>query len=102
LAAALFRAGRLKEAVDEYGKVQNENQLTVFDWLYQAMIHQQLGNADEAKKLLEKSQEWLDRPLGEKTSGITVESTLPWHVRRQAHLIRTEAEKAINGTKEDQ
>jgi hypothetical protein len=42
------------------------------------------------------------RPLGEKTSGIKVESTLPWHVRQQAHLIRKEAEKAINGTKEDQ
>jgi WD40 repeat protein/serine/threonine protein kinase/tetratricopeptide (TPR) repeat protein len=73
---ALYRAGRLTEAVDALTEHLRElddnrppapagNGTPVFrtDWLYLAMAHQRLGNAAEAKKWREKAAQTLDTVL---------------------------------------
>ncbi len=57
--AALFRAGRHKEALNRFEQAHRVFQPRAWDWLFLAMIHGRLGHAEEAGRLLEKADRWI-------------------------------------------
>src|SRR5262249_11431064 len=77
---ALYRAGRLPEAVaalderlreyDRLARPQGPNAAPVFrrEWVYLAMAHQRLGNAEEAARWLERAEDAFERPAPAGTS----------------------------------
>ena len=61
----------------------------LFDWLYLAMIHQQLGHEKEAREWMAKAAEDLDRgPPRNRHSR-------SWSSRLELKMLRAEAEKLL-------
>ncbi len=91
LGAALYRAGRWKEAVrsqTEAAKIAG-NDGTVEEWIFLALGHAQLGQKDEARRWLKRAAEWLERAR---------ERTPPphWADRLEIEVLRREAEGLLN------
>jgi serine/threonine protein kinase/tetratricopeptide (TPR) repeat protein len=69
LGAVLYRAGRFEEALKRlteaeaaFQEARNPLSTVIYNWLFQAMTRHRLGQADEARKWLEKAVEAIDRP----------------------------------------
>jgi tetratricopeptide (TPR) repeat protein len=99
LGVALYRADqldlsiqRLNEAIQIHG-----NGGTVADWLFLAMAHQRLGQADEAWKWLDKAVQWIDTADSPKSSN-SAGPGQPWNDRLEIQLFRREAETLVEGT----
>lgn len=87
LGAALYRAERYEDAIralDNAIKVWGKDD-TVWDWLYLAMAHHQLGSTMSAKSYLERAQNQIDQ--------ITF-----WSNRLELMLLRREAERLLGKT----
>jgi tetratricopeptide (TPR) repeat protein len=95
LGAALYRAGRFKEAVIQLDKATDlpadPFQAVEYTWFFLAMAHQRLGHAEEGRKWLEKAQKQME-------STNTAEQ--PWNRRLTLQLLRHEAE-AMLGIKDE-
>ncbi|MCI0743225.1 MAG: protein kinase [Gemmataceae bacterium] len=93
LGAALYRAGRFDDAVqklDEAIKVWGKGD-TPWDWLFLAMAHHRLGQADLAKSNLDRAARWIDQRTSKGASG-----TLLWSNRLELALLRREAEATLS------
>ena len=99
-AAVLYRLGRYREAIARMDETlrayppagaDRPNEGTVIDWLFRAMAHQQLGEAAEARR-------WLDRALA-RIDQMERDGSLPWPYRLECNLLRREAEGLIQGGK---
>jgi tetratricopeptide (TPR) repeat protein len=92
LGAILYRAGQYKEAVAELNKAIKLNQKggTAADFLFLAVAHHRLGQADEARQ-------WLDRARQELEKNPPVH----WSVQVEFQLFRREAEALIEGPAPD-
>ena len=103
LGAALYRAGRFDDATLRLKEVHAEwDQAEVTPtacccpahaWLFLAMAHQRRGNAEEARRWLDKAIQW--------TAEVLQEGTLPnglplsWSRRLALELLRREAEATV-------
>jgi WD40 repeat protein/Tfp pilus assembly protein PilF len=93
LGAALYRAGRLQEAVKQFEVAVRLHGRGGFpgDWLFLAMAHHRLGNK-EGKEWLERSVKWMDQFIP------TVPRSgrrQPWGAVLELRLLRQEAEKVL-------
>ena len=103
LGAALYRAGRFDEATRRFEEVhavwdQAEVKPTAdcypaYTWFLLAMAHQRHGDAEGARRWLDKAAQWTEKVLQEGTlpSGIP----LRWSCRLILELLRREAEATV-------
>jgi WD40 repeat protein/tetratricopeptide (TPR) repeat protein len=97
LGAALFRAGRFREAIrrlEPAGNAKKADPTKVtpyspaYRWLFLAMAHQRLGNAAEARRWLDKASRWMKRQAQDPSN--PAEGL--WNRRLTLQLLRREAE----------
>jgi tetratricopeptide (TPR) repeat protein len=95
LGAVLYRAGRIDEALGELekpiklfeGSGANAVQSSpAYPWFFLALSHQRRGNAEEARRCLEKATELADREL---------KNQVPWNLKLTLELLRREVTAAI-------
>jgi serine/threonine protein kinase/Tfp pilus assembly protein PilF len=99
--AALYRAGRYKEAAERLGEAAayrpgpGSRLPVVYSWYFLAMAQHRLGQVDEARRWLEKAVRWVE---GREKEGDAA-SKLPmfWNRRLTLQLLRREAEALILG-----
>jgi WD40 repeat protein/tetratricopeptide (TPR) repeat protein len=89
LGAALYRAGRVQEAVRELNKAvgQNRDGGSGLDWVFLAMAHHRLGQPDEARK-------WLQQALK-----AAAEEKKDWTLKVGLKVLTAEAEQLVRGVK---
>jgi serine/threonine protein kinase/WD40 repeat protein/tetratricopeptide (TPR) repeat protein len=97
LGAALYRAGRFKEALQRleeahaaYNPGARLRQPIVYNWLFQAMAQHALGHGKEAGEWLQKAVGWMDEVAQDKGS-----VPMPWNRRLTLRLLRREAETLL-------
>jgi Flp pilus assembly protein TadD len=97
LGAALYRAGRLEEAVQRLSEAVRAagGDGTYADWLLLAMAHQRLGHGAEARRWLDKAVRWMDRADWPQPKDVAPSPT--WPERLEAQLLRREAEALVKG-----
>ena len=59
VAAVLFRAGRLDEALKRFEQAHKVFEPRAWDWLFLAMIHRRLGHPSEAHRCLQQADRWI-------------------------------------------
>jgi WD40 repeat protein len=59
VAAALYRAGCYMQALKCFEQAHKGLQPVAWDWIFLAMIHSRLGHAGEARRMLEKADQWI-------------------------------------------
>ena len=57
--AALYRAGRYKQALERFQQSHKVFQPRAWDWLFLAMIHSRLGHPSEARRFLQQADQWI-------------------------------------------
>jgi tetratricopeptide (TPR) repeat protein len=89
-AGVLYRAGRYQEAAAEINEAVRlrGGEGAVWDWIWLAMIHDHLGEADKARQWLDKACSWIDQSLASQS----------WTARIELQLLRREAEELISQT----
>jgi tetratricopeptide (TPR) repeat protein len=94
LGPVLYRSGQLEAAARELDKAVSmhknaEGGGTPLDWLFLAMAHQRLGNAEEAQLWLDRASQRLDRKAA--SGGVSFHPS--WSGDRlEAAILRREAE----------
>jgi WD40 repeat protein/tetratricopeptide (TPR) repeat protein len=98
--AALYRAGKHKEAVERLTcalKLRQQPSPSV--WLFLAMAHQRLEQPEPARQWLNKARAWIEEARNRKPDdkdGLAWRN-LPWTERGALELLQAEAEKLIEG-----
>jgi serine/threonine protein kinase len=106
LGGILYRADRWEEAVERLREAERLNanpseayaSSPAYRWFFQAMAQHQLGNADEATRLVDKAVQWTEQALREHEEGKT---PLAWNRRLTLKLLRAEAEALLNRGRSD-
>jgi len=96
--ALAYRAGRFQEAVPFFEQsLRADSRLgrAVLNWLWLALAKQHLGEAEEARRWLDKSQAWLDQYRDGMPARAEEELGLHLHNWLEAHVLRREAEGLI-------
>jgi WD40 repeat protein/tetratricopeptide (TPR) repeat protein/tRNA A-37 threonylcarbamoyl transferase component Bud32 len=102
LGHAFYRAGMYEKSIDRLREVVSMGGGSLpIDWLIVAMAHHRLGHADEARRWLDKVEQWLvqyPQVLSKPEPGKSV-----WHVdlRMQFKMLHREARELLNGTNEE-
>jgi hypothetical protein len=94
--AVLFRAGRLEHARERIEQSHKVVLARVWDWIFLAMIKSGLGQAREARRLLEQADQWVAG--ADKASSGTEGEAPHWSnltERPITLLLRREAEALI-------
>ncbi|MBI3407933.1 MAG: protein kinase [Planctomycetes bacterium] len=101
LGAALYRAGRFQDAVNKLSesiKVAPKEE-AVWDWLFLAMAHQALGQADLAKNHLDLATRYLDQANAKVLGGAPIDAPggaqPSWANPLEIALLRREAETVV-------
>jgi tetratricopeptide (TPR) repeat protein len=100
LALAHYRAGHYREAVDCLSPELNGDPglgYRIRNWLIAAMAHQRLGHGDEARRWLDKAEQWLKQKDGERQNNGSrlAPSGIGWCDWLGIQLLRREAEEAL-------
>jgi serine/threonine protein kinase/Tfp pilus assembly protein PilF len=93
-----YRAGRFHEAVplfEQSLRADAKAGRAVLNWLWLALAHHRLGQADEARRWLGRAQAWLDQYGGGMPGGAEEELGLHLHNWLEAHVLRREAEALL-------
>jgi tetratricopeptide (TPR) repeat protein/predicted Ser/Thr protein kinase len=96
--AALCRAGRYEESLRCFQDAERFRRLRPWDWAFQAMAHQGLGRAREARACLAEAQHWIDRANQEELDDLagTRPSWGSWYERPvDAGLLLEEARSLV-------
>lgn len=101
LGAALYRAGRFEEAIRRLTEANGiwekaggkGTSSPAYGWFFLAMAHHRLGNAEEARKWLDRAVQRVKRATNEKA--VPPPPRLPWNRRLTFELLRREAEALI-------
>jgi tetratricopeptide (TPR) repeat protein len=96
--ALAHRAGRFHQAVDLFEQslqADAKSGRAVLNWLWLALAHQSLGEAEEARRWLNKAQAWLDQYRDGTPARAEAELGLDLHNWLEAHVLRREAEGLI-------
>jgi tetratricopeptide (TPR) repeat protein len=105
LAATLYRANRLDEAIEQLQRAMAlRKQPSPSVWLFLAMAHHRLGHKEEAQKWLENSAQWIEQARSAKPETETKRdevywSNLPWTEQLTLELLQREAEEQIKAGK---
>jgi tetratricopeptide (TPR) repeat protein len=100
--ALAYRASRFQEAVSLFEKsLRAEPQCgrAIVNWLWLALAHDRLGNVQEARRWLERSQKWLDQYQDGMPTRAERWFGLHFHNWLEAHVLRREAERQIAQSK---
>jgi WD40 repeat protein len=104
LAAAHYRAGRYGQALRTLQEAEKADWFgypTVINWLLRALVHQRLGQTEEARKWLDKAVTWLDQA----TQTTPKEQAEALHLElpdlMACRLLRREAQLPITGKVDD-
>jgi tetratricopeptide (TPR) repeat protein len=96
--ALAYRAGRFQEAVPFFERSLRADARpgrAVLNWLWLALANERLGKAEEARRLLNKAQAWLDQYRDGMPARAVEELGLDLHNWLEAHVLRREAEGHI-------
>jgi len=96
--ALAYRAGRFQDAIPFFEQsLRADSRLgrAVLNWLWLALAKQHLGEAEEARRWLDKSQAWLDQYRDGMPARAEEELGLHLHNWLEAHVLRREAEGLI-------
>jgi WD40 repeat protein/tetratricopeptide (TPR) repeat protein/tRNA A-37 threonylcarbamoyl transferase component Bud32 len=94
LGAAQYRAGQYEAAAKQLARAVGPQAGggAASAWLFLAMTHHRLGNAEEARRWLNKAAEAVDQSGRENASGSAVGPPLRWTEQLQLRWLRKEAE----------
>ena len=94
LGVALYRAGRNKDAVEKLTEALEAvgQEDAVRDWLFLALAHHRLGQAERARTYFERASRSISQATKQGAGG----PRLPWSDRLEFALLRGEAETALN------
>ncbi len=98
LGAALYRAGRFKEAVERLEEAittSQDKQGSPSDWLFLAMANHDLGNDDEARKRLDQAIRWIDARIPKNSDGTGVAPGLTWSQVLELQILLREARSEV-------
>jgi tetratricopeptide (TPR) repeat protein len=94
--AVLYRAGRLDEALEHFERAHEDFEPQAWDFLFLAMIHSGLGHSSDARRFLQRADQWIieadEEPSGTENEGRRWSNLTE---RPTTLLLRREAEAAI-------
>src|SRR5262249_20814781 len=93
--ALAYRAGRFQQAVPLFEQSLRADPMSgraVLNWLWLALAYQRLGQADEARRWLDKARVWLDQYAEGMPARADEQFGLHLHNWLEAHVLRREAE----------
>jgi tetratricopeptide (TPR) repeat protein len=96
--ALAYRVGRFQEAVPLFEQSLKADPMpgrAVLNWLWLALANQRLGQAQEARRWLDKATAWLDQHRDGMPARAEEELGLHLHNWLEAHVLRREAEALI-------
>jgi serine/threonine protein kinase/Flp pilus assembly protein TadD len=98
LAAAHYRAGHYKKAVEHFQQAAKVSRFRAWDWIFLAMAQHRLGRAEEAKPCLAKAIAWIDEANRQELDdlGGTRPAWGDWHEPIVVPLLRRETEALVN------
>src|SRR5262249_26320044 len=96
LGAVLYRAGRFEEAARRlteaeaaFPEAKNPSRTIIYTWLFRAMTERRRGQAEEARKWLDKAVEAIEQPP-ERSKHANAGA---WNRRLTMHLLQREAQE---------
>jgi Flp pilus assembly protein TadD len=89
-----FRAGHYEAAIADFNRAKTAFPRRAWDWLFLAMAHQKLGQADEARKALGKAVEWLEQ-IKRRPGGGSTPTWVSWFEPLEVEQILKEARELI-------
>jgi tetratricopeptide (TPR) repeat protein len=95
-AAALYRAGQDREAIQHWQDAAKFFSPRAWDWLFLAMAHHRLGEAAKAQDYLARARDWIT------TAGDAARKGSNWYhwlEQTEVQALRREAETLLNGTR---
>ena len=99
LGAVLARARKPDEALKLLDKLKAGVTWRAWDMLFQAMAHHQLGNGDEARRLLANAQSWIDEADRQRAKGLNRNKDSDWgdvYERVEVHHLLREVISLIH------
>ena len=93
--AALFRAGRLDEALQRPWSKETHYAHIVWEWFIQGMLRHQAGRHDEARSILDQKFKMIDYMDQEMPRDPKSKIWSDWIYHVQCHVLRSEAEALI-------
>src|SRR5262249_2100654 len=101
-AAALYRAGDHQGALEQFDVAAKHRPprardwVRAWDWLFRAMAHHKLGQADQARDCLAKAVKWIEEAEANKTHAASKPDWVGWNERIEVQHLRAEAEKLMS------
>jgi tetratricopeptide (TPR) repeat protein len=100
LGAAFYRTGRYDAALERLSQADRQPPVDdTYHGFFLAMAHARLEHAAEARRCLERANQWLDQAL-QRQPGDLSEPPLSWQQRLNLQLLRREAEALIRSPAE--
>jgi tetratricopeptide (TPR) repeat protein len=98
LGLAYYRAGHFREAIETLNRcVALEHPGTLpYDWLFLALAHHALDDAEQANAFLHRAQSWYDEQIGLWEAGRPVDPVFADHVRLEFRLLLREANATMD------
>jgi tetratricopeptide (TPR) repeat protein len=103
LGAALFRAGRFREALETLERCEsaeeNDGTTPAYAWYFRAMTCVKLGQVDEARRWYDKAAEATEKVLGDGKG--TGAEPVAWNRRATLELLHSEATALLGRNAEE-
>ncbi len=92
--AVNFRAGHYEAAIADFNRAMTVFPRRAWDWLFLAMSHQKLGQAEEARKELAKAAQWIEQ-TNRRSGGGSTTTWIGWFEPLEVDQILKEAKQLI-------
>jgi serine/threonine protein kinase/Tfp pilus assembly protein PilF len=95
-AAALYRAGDYQGALEQFDVAAKNYPPRAWDWLFRAMAHHQLGQAEQARDCIAKAVKWIEEAETNKTHAASKPDWIAWYEGVEVRHLRAEAESLMS------